>query len=357
MRLSLSLGLVVATGTVVSGAAMPASPIPTASLTPLPLSVFEQTAGRTLTVEDLVNLNNTKQPEEVQFSTFANEVTVQADCANPRYRREWHSLSVADRNAFVTSIQCLLSRPPSGKYPAAKNRYEDLVALHQAYTPNIHGNAKFLLWHRYFLWVFESLLRDECGFTAPLPWFDETKYAGRFSQSSIFSNDFFGPIAYPNGGCVTTGKFANLALNIGPGAGNTLHCLQRKGDASITGRITQAIVDQCNNFGSFRDMAACSEGQAHAFGHNGVGAVMLDMYASVGDPVFFLHHAFVDHSYRIWQNQDPARITAAGLSGNDVNGNPLTMNMGVFMNGVRPDVTIGDIINTLGTKLCYRYDY
>lgn len=357
MRLSLSLGLVVATGTaLVSGAAVPSSPIPTASLTPLPLSIFEQTAGKALSTDDLLNLNTTTEPEEVQFSTLS-EVTTQADCSNPRYRREWHSLSVASQNAFVTSVQCLLSRPPSGKYPNAKNRYEDLVALHQAYTPNVHGNSKFLIWHRYFLWTFEQLLRDECGFTADLPWFDETKYAGRFSQSTIFSNDFFGPIAYPNGGCVTTGKFANLALNVGPGAGNTLHCLQRKGDASVTGRITQAVVDQCNAFGSYRDMAACSEGQAHAFGHNGIGAVMLDMYASVGDPVFFLHHAFVDHSYRIWQNQDPARITAAGMNGNDVNGNPLTLNTGVYMNGVRPDTTIGEIINTMGSKLCYRYDY
>jgi tyrosinase len=349
----------------VSGAAVPSSPFPTNDLTPLPLSVFEQTRGTLLSQDDLNNLNTTvkttvttlTEPQEFKVTTLADEVTTQADCANPRIRREWHSLSASARNNFISSIQCLLSRPPSGKYSNSKNRYEDLVALHQSWTPNIHGNAKFLIWHRYFLWTFEQLLRDECGFTADFPWFDETKYAGKFSQSSIFSNDYFGPIAYPNGGCVTTGKFANLALNVGPGTGNSLHCLQRKGDASVTGRITQSVVDYCNRFSSYRDMAACSEGQAHAFGHNGVGAVMLDMYASPGDPIFYLHHAFVDHSYRIWQNQDPSRITAAGMNGNDVSGQPLTLNTGVFMNGIRPDVKIGDIINTMGTTLCYRYDY
>ncbi len=108
---------------------------------------------------------------------------------------------------------------------------------------------------------------------------------------------------------------------------------------------------------SYREMAACSEGQAHAFGHNGVGAVMLDMFASPGDPIFFLHHAFVDHSYRIWQNGDPSRITAAGMNGNDVKGNPLTLETTLEMNDVRPTVTIGDVIDTRGTTLCYQYDY
>jgi tyrosinase len=35
-------------------------------------------------------------------------------------------------------------------------------------------------------------------------------------------------------------------------------------------------------------MAACAEGGAHAWGHNGIGAVMQDVYASPADPVFFL---------------------------------------------------------------------
>jgi tyrosinase len=97
-----------------------------------------------------------------------------------------------------------MKKGQSGQYSQAKNRYEDLVALHQTLTNNVHNNAKFLLWHRYFLWTFEDVLRSECGFTANLPWFDETKYAGRFSASSIFSKDWFGGVAL-GGGCVKDG--------------------------------------------------------------------------------------------------------------------------------------------------------
>ena len=40
-------------------------------------------------------------------------------------------------------------------------------------------------------------------------------------------------------------------------------------------------------------MASCAEGGAHAWGHNGIGSVMQDTYASPADPVFFLHHGFI----------------------------------------------------------------
>lgn len=35
--------------------------------------------------------------------------------------------------------------------------------------------------------TFEALLRNECGFDRPLPWWDETLDAGRINESSIFT--------------------------------------------------------------------------------------------------------------------------------------------------------------------------
>jgi tyrosinase len=97
-----------------------------------------------------------------------------------------------------------MNKPPSGQFGVSKNRYDDLVGLHQTLTPNVHGNAKFLLWHRYFTWTFESLLRDECGLSGPLLWFDETRYAGNYAASSIFSSRWMGAINL-GGQCVTDG--------------------------------------------------------------------------------------------------------------------------------------------------------
>ncbi len=97
------------------------------------------------------------------------------DCPNPNIRFEWDNYSASDRQAYVGAIKCLINRPASGKFSFSKNRYEDFVRLHQSYAPNIHSQStsqqthKFLLWHRYFVWAFEQVLRDECGFTRAMP--------------------------------------------------------------------------------------------------------------------------------------------------------------------------------------------
>lgn len=142
---------------------------------------------------------------------------------------------------------------------------------------------------------------------------------------------------------------------MGPGSGNTVHCLARNGDGSLTANTNANMVNACNARTDYADMASCAEQGAHAWGHNGIGAVMADVFASPGDPVFFLHHAFIDRNYRIWQNADPARITY--IDGTDRFGNALTMDTGVFLSGLRPNVVVRDIINTLGDTLCYRYNY
>lgn len=83
---------------------------------------------------------------------------------------------------------------------------------------------------------------------------------------------------------------------------------------------------------------------------------MSDVYASPSDPVFFLHHGFIDRNFRIWQNNGGnARVSS--VDGTDAFGNALTLNTKVNVYGFRPDVRVGDILNTRGPTLCYKYDY
>jgi len=276
-------------------------------------------------------------------------------CTNPRVRIEWDSYSNDDKHAYINAINCLRSRPASGMFPPAGNRYEDLVRLHQTLTPNVHDNAKFLIWHRYFVWVFEDIMRSECGFDRALPWWDEGRNTGRFSASSVFSDEFMGPVAI-NNNCVTSGAFANSNLNIGPTTENYPHCLSRAGNIQWTSQLTEDLVNQVNSWPDYKDMAYYAEGTFHAYGHLGVGGVQEDKYASPGDPWFWLHHAYVDRNYANWQGMDPnSRLHY--INGNDINGNPLNLDVYVYMNGLRPDVPIRDIIDVQGEKLCYTYQY
>lgn len=348
MRLSL-LSVVLATAYGASAAA-----VPTPSLAPkLPLDAFKTTPFTGKTLAELLALPMSPAP------TTAPEARPQllaaaATCSNPRVRYEWDSLSANDKTSFVNAVKCLMGLPRSGQFSNSQSRYEDFVALHQTLTPNVHDNSKFLVWHRYYIWAFEDELRSRCSYSGSLPWFDETKYAGRFSQSSIFSDAYFGAIGI-GGNCVTNGKFAGLTLNVGPGTGNGRHCLARNGDASLTANCNSDVVNACQRQTDYAGMAACAEGGAHAWGHNGIGAVMSDKYASPGDPVFFLHHAFIDRNFRVWQNADSARV--GYINGNDKAGNPLTMNTNINIYSIRPDVKVSQIMNTLDTTLCYKYNY
>jgi tyrosinase len=241
---------------------LPASSFPTFPL----LSQAQFEAG-----EDLPpgGFNTTVSPTThatVEPAAAVAATAAEASCsANPNIRIEWRSYPTADRLAFIAAIKCMMGKPPSGNFPPATSRYEDFARLHQLYMPNVHGNPKFLIWHRYYLWTFQMALRDECGFTAPLPWWDETLDAGNFHSSDLFTNtDYFGhlpgPDANGNPVCIVSGAFAGLTCHIGPGSGNTPHCLSRAVDESLTAQCNSGFVNTCNSRGDYASMESCLEG-------------------------------------------------------------------------------------------------
>jgi tyrosinase len=156
-----------------------------------------------------------------------------------------------------------MGKPPTGEFPSATSAYEDLAALHQLYTPYIHNNAKFLIWHRYFLWTYEQVLRAECGFDRAFPWWDETLVAGNFHSADLFTSpEYFGELPGADNGnalCVTTGAFAGLTCHIGPGTSDTPHCLARAVDESLTAQCSTDYDNLCQGMSSYADMEQCVE--------------------------------------------------------------------------------------------------
>lgn len=80
------------------------------------------------------------------------------------------------------------SKLSATQYPGAKSRYDDFVVVHMNMTPSVHSTvrgilafgmnisadmlgiqASFLSWHRYFVWSYETALRDECGYKGYQP--------------------------------------------------------------------------------------------------------------------------------------------------------------------------------------------
>ena len=99
----------------------------------------------------------------------------------------------------------------------------------------------------------------------------------------------------------------------------------------------------------------------HAYGHNGIGSgggIMSDVASSPGDPVFFMHHGFVDHQWRIWQNDaNPSRLNDVASPTNQNGGGTLTLDYTLSSRGLRPDVKVRDVMDTTASYLCYKYNY
>lgn len=106
---------------------------------------------------------------------------------------------------------------------------------------------------------------------------------------------------------------------------------------------------------------------------------MLNVSTSPGDPLFFLHHAYLDKVYWDWQKQDPSvrlteitgprlpnpvvyelggtpRFPESALTNYDGDpGNVTTLNHNLWMNGLVPNITIGDVIDLNGGVSCAEY--
>lgn len=105
-------------------------------------------------------------------------------------------------------------------------------------TNGCQGN--FLSWHRYFTWIYERALREECGYKGYQPYINWAKYAHDIVGSPLFdgsSTSLGGDGEYiphngtgipstemanfviPPGngsGCVTSGPFKNMTVRLGP---------------------------------------------------------------------------------------------------------------------------------------------
>lgn len=83
--------------------------------------------------------------------------------------------------------------------------------------------ANFLAWHRYFIWAYEQLLRNECGYKGYLPYYNWAWWAEDPSKSPLLdgSETSIGGdgeyIAGRNYTCV--GQISSCFIKLQPGRG------------------------------------------------------------------------------------------------------------------------------------------
>ncbi|KAH8727573.1 hypothetical protein GQ44DRAFT_725108 [Phaeosphaeriaceae sp. PMI808] len=292
-------------------------------------------------------------------------------------RRAWHTFSKAEKKAYIDAELCLMKKPATLGLKGTTNRHEEHQAAHQLQSYATHFVGGFLPFHRALLHAHETALRTECKYKGWQPYWEEQLDAGNFTHSVLLDpvTGFGGNGSGPNH-CITDGPFASYINHLGPGYEYTKHCINRIVDETFSSFSSQTLVDACLAKPDFLSAWNCIERRPHQGGHGG----MIDPIASPGDPLFYLHHTWLDKMWADWQLKGlPGRLTEMGGENVQIpeklefpfparpsnipqptgaEGDPgkvTTLNHKLNMYGNGPNRTISDVMDIWQGVLCYEY--
>ncbi|KAK4943931.1 hypothetical protein LTR10_016647 [Elasticomyces elasticus] len=310
-----------------------------------------------------------------------------SDTTHCTLRREWRTLETSGKHEYIRAVQCLLKQPsqlqPPHNLTANSTLYTDFPFIHARIGYRTHNSAPFLPWHRYFLHLYETALREKCGYTGGLVYWDWTLDAADLTKSPVFDPETgFGgdgdsdlPITLGRSGrCVTNGPFG--AGPDGVGVWGQFydvkflpHCLSRgfRDDQGNLGTIdgstvTAESIGEVLDIEGYEDFVTTLEGRVHDAIPFGV-AGDFETFTAPYDPLFYLHHTQLDRLWYIWQQRNPERVMEySGHEGrHSIESAKLTDK--IKMGGWAEEIEVRQVMDTEGaTKsddgqalLCYRH--
>ncbi|KAI9226134.1 MAG: hypothetical protein DHS80DRAFT_19236, partial [Piptocephalis tieghemiana] len=206
-------------------------------------------------------------------------------------RKEIRSLTQEERQRFITALHTIKQ----------SGIYDTFTQFHLDNKLRVHNQAVFLPWHRVYVRSFELALQ-QVDSRIWLPYWEWPLDSQAPEQSAIFTAAFMGGNGRASDSCVMDGPFANWTM-----ANPTPHCIRRKFRRGTTcgtfhgPESINRIITQSTSYDNFRQMF---ESVPHAGPHLGIGGEMSQM-ESPNDPIFWLHHAYIDKVYYLWQQARP----------------------------------------------------
>jgi len=280
---------------------------------------------------------------------------ISTSCHKLDARQEWRSLSVDQRAAWVSSVKCLASIRHQRLSSASQGRltevhgshslYDDFSFAHSAMDKTAHFNPYFLPWHRWFLYLFDTRLRETCGYNGPTPYWDWTKDAESLATAPVFDPDPMHGLGQ-SGDCSSSRDCALTSGALLPPefvlAFPIPHPLRRNLSMSwdeTPSRLHNATLGAANVqnvIGDFtKDYFRFQFNMTHMHNHvhNFVGGDLAGLCPAPiedegcgsftpNDPIFWLHHAQLDRLWSNWQNASPENFDS--FSGVPLNSHNLT---------------------------------
>ncbi|XP_069112842.1 tyrosinase-like protein 1 [Argopecten irradians] len=208
-------------------------------------------------------------------------------------RREVRTLTPREWRQFTTRLN-VLKRQRLGN----SNRYDAIANIHRGAVLNsAHGGPNFLGWHRVYLLVFEAATQF------PTPYWDSRLdfHMSDPTQSVLWSSEFFGT----GFGTVDDGPFASWitpgGISLVRNIGNAGSLISREGVRSVLSRTRHRDIVEPNPNPVFSV-------EAHHTGpHVWVDGQLSSPVTAAQDPIFFLHHAFIDFIWELFRTRQRRR--------------------------------------------------
>ncbi|KAI3658124.1 hypothetical protein MP638_005063 [Amoeboaphelidium occidentale] len=202
-----------------------------------------------------------------------------------RIRYEWSDLPRAEQVKYLDAVS---------KLHRERRGFEHFAQKHVEHFNAWHKQPVFLPAHRAMLSEFEEALR-RIEPDVVLPYWDQSKDYQNPLRASIWRD--FGTVT--TGSCVTDGYFANWALTY---PGN--HCLTRNSTGNDwpldSPQEIRSIITGSGSFERFfRTLEDFTHMRLHVLVGGASGSGDMVFAFSPNDPIFMIHHAYMD---KLWNN-------------------------------------------------------
>lgn len=247
------------------------------------------------------NFSNGKSTNEhatgSTYSRISNERKRSFDplnCDGKRYRKDLRALNKSERAEWQDAILELIAERETKKH----GFWDKLVQIHSTYSGEAHGGSYFLPWHRFFLLLLENKIRSQGRPDFTLPYWDWTVDSRNGAQSKIWRASFAGGATTSQtgrGNPIPDGPFQNITAKL-----HNPHSVRRNFNSGVNDGMRRlpgpSVIDRIIGAKNFETFAVNLE-LSHGIVHVAVGGDMGSVSISPNDPIFYLHHAFVDYIY------------------------------------------------------------
>ncbi|KAJ3146450.1 hypothetical protein HDU86_008502 [Geranomyces michiganensis] len=219
-------------------------------------------------------------------------------------RKNWLDMNATEQAKYVAAVKLL--HTPNAK---GVSKLDEIGWMHNVNFANAHQAPHTLPWHRALLRQYEVALQTAANDpTLTIPYWDwsaDSQNPGASKVLETFGHD--GNKA--KGMCVTDGAFANWMIKVDDNGNNApAHCMTRNFGSASSGMsqlhsfIAPEVLVEAFKETEYDNFRQRIESGGHNHLHNAFSGDMGGGW-SPADPIFWLHHGFIDKLWAMWQEK------------------------------------------------------